>query len=300
VEGCQVAAPVVSRDTNFYYSFLVLSHSKRRAIIAVWDFCRAVDDAVDAPKVDGARAVLGEPALKAELERWRHELDCCFGESEPQTEQGRSLKPQVARFGLPREPFEDLIDGVEMDIGDRRYDTFDDLYQYCLRVASSVGLICIEIFGYQNIGSRDYAITLGVALQLTNIIRDVPTDLTEGRVYLPLEDLKRFGCTDQDLRRGMSSQVHALLEFESQRARGFYRKAREALPSEDATSLVAAQIMGAIYFEILERIQRRNYDVFSVVVRVPRPRRAVIATVVWMRTVLRRVFYGNSTRSRPK
>ena len=280
----------MSRDTNFYYSFLVLSHTKRRAIIAVWDFCRAVDDAVDAPKVDGTRAVLGELALKAELERWRYELHCCFGESEPETEQGRHLKPQVERFGLPREPFEDLIDGVEMDIGNRRYETFDDLYQYCLRVASSVGLICIEIFGYQNIGSRDYAIALGVALQLTNIIRDVPADLTGGRVYLPLEDLKQ----------GMSSQVHALLEFESQRARDFYQKAREALPSEDATSLVAAQIMGAIYFEILERIQRRNYDVFSVVVRVPRPRRAVIATVVWIRTVLRRVFYGDSTRSSPK
>lgn len=290
----------MSRDTNFYYSFLVLSHAKRRAIIAVWDFCRAIDDVVDTPTVDGTRAVLGAPALKVDLVRWRQELDCCFGESDPQTEQGRRLKPQVARFGLPRESFEDLIDGVEMDIGDRRYDTFDDLYQYCLRVASSVGLICIEIFGYRNVGTRDYAIALGVALQLTNIIRDVPTDLTMGRVYLPLEDLKRFGCTNQDLRQGMSSQVHALLEFESQRARGFYRKAREALPPEDATSLLAAQIMGGIYFEILDRIQRRDYDVFSEVVRVPRPRRALIATVVWTRTVLRRVFYGNSTRPSPQ
>lgn len=290
----------MSRDTNFYYSFLVLSHAKRRAIIAVWDFCRAIDNVVDTPTVDGTRAVLGAPALKVDLARWRQELDCCFGESDPQTEQGRRLKPQVARFGLPRESFEDLVDGVEMDIGDRRYETFDDLHQYCLRVASSVGLICIEIFGYHNVGARDYAIALGVALQLTNIIRDVPTDLTMGRVYLPLEDLKRFGCTNQDLRQGMSSQVHALLEFESQRARGFYRKAREALPPEDATSLLAAQIMGGIYFEILDRIQRRDYDVFSEVVRVPRPRRAVIATVVWTRTVLRRVFYGNSTRPSPQ
>ena len=288
----------MSRDTNFYYSFLVLPPAKRRAIIAVWDFCRAVDDAVDAPTVDGAAAVLGVPALKAELARWRHELDCCFGESEPQTEQGRRLKPHVARFSLPREPLEDLIDGVEMDIGDRTYETFDALYQYCLRVASAVGLICIEIFGYRNQGTRDYAVDLGVALQLTNIIRDVPTDLADGRVYLPLEDLNRFGCTVQDLGHGMSPQVHALLEFECQRAHRFYRRASRVLPPEDESSLVAAQIMGAIYLEILERIQRRDYDVFSEVVRVPRPRRAAIAAGVWTRAILRRVF-GLTARADP-
>ena len=289
----------MTRDTNLFYSFLVLPHAKRGAIIAVWDFCRAVDDAVDAPTVDGAAAVVGMPALKAELARWRYELDCCFGESEPRTEQGRRLKPHVARFGLPRQPLEDLVDGVEMDIGDRRYETFDDLYQYCLRVASAVGLICIEIFGYRNEGTCNYAIALGVALQLTNIIRDVPTDLAAGRVYLPLEDLKRFGCTAQDLGHGMSPQVHELLEFECQRARGFYRKARRALPPEDATNLVAAQIMGAIYMEILERIQRRDYDVFSKVVCVPRPRRAVIAAAVWTRTILRRVLGLTTARAEP-
>ena len=279
----------MSRDTNFYYSFLVLPNAKRRAIIAVWDFCRAIDDAVDAPAVGGAEAVPDAAALRTELARWRGELDCCFGESAPQTEQGRHLKPHVARFSLPREPFEDLIDGVEMDVGDRRYESFDDLYQYCLRVASAVGLICIEIFGYRNPSTREYAIALGVALQLTNIIRDVPTDLTGGRVYLPLEDLRRFGCTDQDLGHGMSPRVHDLLECECQRAREFYRKARQVLPPEDAPSLVAAEIMSAIYLEILERIERRDYDVFSDVVRVPRPQRAMIAAVVWVRTLLRRV-----------
>ena len=284
----------MSRDTNFYYSFLVLPNAKRRAIIAVWDFCRAVDDAVDEPAVGGA--VLDAPALRAELARWRGELDRCFGESEPQTEQGRHLKPHVARFGLPREPFDDLIDGVEMDVGDRRYESFDDLYQYCLRVASAVGLICIEIFGYRNEGAREYAIALGVALQLTNIIRDVPTDLTGGRVYLPLEDLRRFACTDQDLDHGMSPQVHALLEFECQRAREFYQKARRVLPPEDAPTLVAAEIMGAIYLEILERIERRDYDVFSEVVRVPRPQRAMIAAAVWIRSILRRVLGMASPR----
>jgi phytoene synthase len=297
VEGRQLAAFAVSRDTNFYYSFLVLPQAKRGAIIAVWDFCRAVDDAVDAPTVDGGAVALGVSALKARLVSWRQELDCCFSESEPRTEEGRHLKPHVSRFGLPRQPFEDLIDGVEMDIGGRRYETFDDLYQYCLRVASAVGLICIEIFEYRSEDTRNYAIALGVALQLTNIIRDVSTDFASGRVYLPLEDLKRFGCTDRDLGCGMSPQVHALLEFECQRAHGFYRRARRALPPEDATNLVAAQIMGAIYLEILERIQQRDYDVFSEVVRVPRPRRVVIAAKVWACTIFRRAFGLTTARA---
>lgn len=281
-----MAASAVSRDTNFYYSFLVLPPAKRRAIVAVWDFCRAVDDAVDAPQERGAGS--DEAALKAVLARWRHEVDCCFGASEPLTEQGRRLKPHVVPFNLPRVPFDDLIDGVAMDVSDRRYETFDDLYQYCLRVASAVGVICIEIFGYRNAASRDYAVALGVALQLTNIIRDIPTDLANGRVYLPLEDLRRFNCSDDDLHEA-SPPVRALLEFECRRARSFYQKARSTLPAEDAISLVAAEIMGGIYLAILEKIEQRNYDVFSDVVRVPRPKRAMIAASVWTRTIARRL-----------
>ncbi len=281
-----MAASAVSRDTNFYYSFLVLPPAKRRAIVAVWDFCRAVDDAVDAPQEGGAGS--DDASLKAVLARWRHEVDCCFSPSEPVTEQGRRLKPHVVPFNLPRVPFDDLIDGVAMDVGDRRYETFEDLYQYCLRVASAVGVICIEIFGYRNAASRDYAVALGVALQLTNIIRDIPTDLANGRVYLPLEDLRRFNCSDDDLREA-SPPVRALLEFECQRARSFYQKSRSTLPAEDVLSLVAAEIMGGIYLAILEKIERRNYDVFSEVVRVPRPKRAMIAASVWTRTIVRRL-----------
>ena len=280
----------MSRDTNFYYSFLVLPSGKRRAIIAVWDFCRAVDDAVDAAPADR-----GQVEHDVELQRWRGELARCFGEDEPATPEGRRLKPFINRFGLPRQPFEDLIDGVGMDVGPRRYETFDDLYDYCLHVASTVGLICIEIFGYRNEGARDYAIALGVALQLTNIIRDVPTDLENGRVYLPMEDLRRFGCDDEDLRAGASDAVRALLAFECERARSFYAKAAGSLPGEDAYRLVAAEIMGAIYMAILERIERRRYDVFSEVVRVPRPRRALIALSMWIRTALRVVLGTQGT-----
>ena len=273
----------VSRDTNFYYSFLVLPPGKRRAIVSVWDFCRAVDDAVDAAPGD-----LAVGQLEDELDRWREELARCFEGQLPRTVEGQSLEPYIRRFDLPRRPFEDLIDGVEMDVGLRRYETIEHLYQYCLRVASAVGLICIQIFGYRNPKARDYAVALGVALQLTNIIRDVSSDLERGRVYLPMEDLRRFRCVDEDLRTGSSESVRALLEFECQRARTFYVKAAATLPLEDATRLVAAEIMGAIYMAILDRIERRRYDVFTEVVRVPRPRRAQIAVSVWARTMLGR------------
>ena len=271
----------MARDTNFYYSFLVLPAEKRRAIVAVWDFCRAVDDAVDCPPADRS----GESPAEA-LSRWRNELAACYGVERPLTTQGRNLKPYIARFALPRRPFEDLIDGVEMDTVTRRYRTFDELYQYCIRVASAVGLLCIEIFGYSDPATREYAVALGVALQLTNIVRDLPTDLGDGRLYLPLEDLERFECTEDDLRAGRSDRVVALVRHECGRAREYYGKAQSVLPYADRRRLVAAEIMGAIYFAILRRVERRSYDVFSEVVRVPRPRRAWIAATVWLRTMV--------------
>jgi phytoene synthase len=286
----------VSRDTSFYYSFLVLPNRKRRAIIAVWDFCRAVDDSVDQSTVARVTTNRTATVLESELAGWRHEVDCFFTEKEPLTVQGRRLKPHVKHFNLPRKSLEDLIEGVEMDIHSRRYETFDELYEYCLRVASSVGLICIEIFGYCNKRAQDYAISLGVALQLTNIIRDLPTDLEAGRLYLPLEDLRRFGCSPEALRQGMSTPVHELIRFECQRARKFYREATQLIPSEDKTNLVAAEIMAAIYFEILKRIERRGCDVFSEVVRVPRHRRAMIATIVWSKTILCSLYTGMTMR----
>ena len=291
----------MSRDTNFYYSFLVLPADKRRAIVAVWDFCRAVDDAVDAPggTSSGSEAGADVESLAAEVGRWRREVACCYGSSDPSTGQGKRLKPHIARFNLPRKPFDDLVDGVEMDIGDRRYETFDDLHEYCLRVASAVGLICIEIFGSRDPGSRDYAVALGVALQLTNIIRDVPVDLANGRVYLPLEDLARFGCTDADLTAGLSPKVRALLKYECSRARHFYDEARSALPAGEATRLVAAKIMGAIYTAILDDIERRDYDVFSTVVRVRRSRRALIAASVWVRTMRRGLVSPSAASVKP-
>jgi phytoene synthase len=281
----------VGRDTNFYYSFLVLPAEKRRAIIAVWDFCRAVDDAVDEAEAGDATV---EQAAHERLEWWRGEVARCFDGGAPESPQGQRLVPFIRRFDLPREPFEALVEGVEMDLGTCRYETFGDLYEYCIRVASAVGLICLNIFGARDPGARQYAIDLGVALQLTNILRDIPGDMAQGRLYVPLEDLRAHGCTEADLSaeaagagQGVrSGAVRSLLRHQAERARDYYRRAARALPRRDRRSLVAAEIMGAIYRALLGRIERNGYDVFSAVVRIPRPRRAVIAAATWARTVL--------------
>jgi phytoene synthase len=176
---------------------------------------------------------------------------------------------------------------MAMDLERSRYDTFDELRQYCLRVASAVGLICVEIFGYRDRQSRDYAIDLGIALQLTNIIRDVAPDLERGRVYIPTEDLRRFGCTEDDLRSGqLSERVRRLIAFQVERARRFYRRADAALPRRDERRLVAARIMGAIYFELLRSIERAGYDVFHRRVRVARSRQAMIAGFTWLKVMV--------------
>lgn len=271
----------MARDTNFYYSFLVLPAAKRSAIVAVWDFCRAVDDAVD--EADPSDA-------PAQVAAWREEVATCFAGGTPRTPQGRALQPLIARFHLPRAAFDALIEGVEMDLRTRRYETFGALYEYCVRVASAVGLMCVEIFGYEDPKARQYASDLGVALQLTNILRDVPEDLARGRVYIPQEDLRRFGVREEDLEAearnaggGVRSQaVRALLAHQAGRAREYYRRAAAALPRRDARRLVAAEIMGAVYFEILRKIERADYDVFSGVIRIPRPLRALIAARTWL------------------
>ncbi|HEX6973267.1 MAG TPA: squalene/phytoene synthase family protein, partial [Vicinamibacterales bacterium] len=229
----------MSRDTNFYYSFLVLPAEKRRAIVAVWDFCRAVDDAVDEA---------GSPAeAVTETARWRRELDAVFNGGGPETPQGRALAPLVRTFNLPRPAFEALIEGVEMDLCPRRYETFAELYEYCIRVASAVGLMCVEIFGYSDKSARQYATELGVALQLTNILRDVPGDFAQGRLYIPLEDLRRHGVEEADIQREIqqagsgvrSSAVKALLRQQGERAREYYARSAATLPRVDARRLVA-------------------------------------------------------------
>jgi 15-cis-phytoene synthase len=269
----------VARDTSFSYSFLVLPGDQRRAIGAVWDFCRAVDDAVD-EEADKTLAA-------AQVESWRAEVKRIFSGETPLTTQGQQLKPFVSMFSLSRQPFDDLVDGVEMDLQRSRYETFDELVGYCRRVASAVGMMCIEVFGCRDSRSRDYAFNLGIALQMTNIIRDIKADLAQDRVYLPQEDLAQFGVTEAMLAAGVVTEpIRHLLAHQCQRARQFFTAARQSMPHGEARKLVAAEIMSGIYFEILHRIERRGYDVFSERVRVPKFDRARIALQIWARSHL--------------
>jgi 15-cis-phytoene synthase len=277
----------MARKTSFYYAFLVLPAEQRRAIVAVWDFCRAVDDAVDETAALAPSRVEGPASSKVEgsmaVQFWRDELARCYAGTQPETVQGQRLQPFVKRLDLPRPAFEDVIDGVAMDLDTTRYQTFPELVEYCRRVASAVGLICIKVFGCRSERSRDYALNLGVALQLTNILRDVKADLARGRVYLPLEDLATYGCTVDDLAAGtMTESIRRVVEFECRRAREFYRRAADILPPEDRKHLVSAEIMRAVYFETLERIERSGYDVFKARARVPRPKQALIAARQWL------------------
>ena len=274
------------RDTNFYYSFVVLPERKRRAIIAVWDFCRAVDDEVD-ERAGELTTEAARRAAAASLAGWRDELAACYEDRQPRTPQGVALAPHVAAFKLPRRPLVDVIDGVEIDLDRPRFRTFDELRDYCLRVASAVGLVCIEIFEYTNPQCRQYATDLGIALQLTNILRDLGGDLAAGRLYLPAEDLARFGVAEDDLRGGHTTgAIRALLAFESKRARDHYQRARRGLPREDARRLAAARIMGAIYLNLLQRIEMSGYEVFGGPIRVPRWRQATIAASTWLSTMI--------------
>lgn len=273
----------MTRKTSFYFSFLVLPGPKRRAVTAVYDLCRAIDDSVDL-EPDPVRAA-------AALDGWRAEVARLFEGQSPQTPQGRQLQPFIRPFNLPREQFEALIEGVAMDLAPRRYSTFADLERYCHRVASAVGLVCAEIFGYREPGVLDYARDLGVALQLTNILRDVVVDARQRRLYLPLEDFERFGCTEADLQAEIdraghgvqSDRVRRLLEHQATRARVFFSRAARMLPREDASQFLAAEIMRAVYWELLIRIEAAQYDVFTRLIRVPRPTQARLALKTWWR-----------------
>jgi 15-cis-phytoene synthase len=241
-------------SSNFYYAFMLLPAERRRALHAVYAFCRFIDDITDGEPTDDPRALLA---------RWREELGNVFGGT-PSRAISRALGDNVGRFGIPRRYFEELIDGVEMDLTQRRYQSFLDLNLYCRRVASAVGLICIEIFGYRNPSTRVYAEQLGIACQLTNIIRDVREDAGRGRIYLPLEDLARFGVTEEEiLNSSYTPRFRSLMEFQATRARKYYCAAEDALCREDRRSMLAAEAMRLIYAALLERIARTNYRVFD-------------------------------------
>jgi phytoene synthase len=267
--------------SNFYYSFFFLPRERREAMYTVYAFCKEVDSAVDEPPAGS------HP--QEELRRWRQELAAAY-HGRPTHPVAISLAEQARRFEIPQELCEELINGVEMDLSTGRYQTFTDLYQYCYRVASVVGLICLRIFGCRAPRATAYAIDLGLAFQLTNILRDLGADARNGRIYLPLEDLARFGYQEADLlAERMTPAYYALMQFECERARDFYGKARQTLqelPTSDRQLLTVAEIMRGVYSRILERIESSNYQVFGPRIRLSSPHRLGVAAAIWLRSRL--------------
>jgi phytoene synthase len=261
--------------SNFYYAFLTLPRARRDALYAVYAFCRTVDDVADLGRDRGAQ--------RTELGRWREEVARCFEPGPPPVHPiARQLAAAVHAYPIPRTALEAIIEGCAMDLERVRYETADDLYPYCYRVASAVGLCCIEIFGYTDPGARDYAVKLGTALQLTNILRDVGADARDGRVYLPQEDLRAFGVAEDDLVAGRyGERFVALMQHQAARARQFYTAAAAAYPIVDARSLIAAQIMGGIYRALLEEIEARRFAVFGERITLPARRKVAIALRCW-------------------
>jgi phytoene synthase len=259
-------------SSNFYYAFMLLPPERRRALYAVYAFCRFVDDVADDESIHDGRTLLA---------RWREELGRVY-DGTPTRGISRALADSAKRFNIPRERFEEVIAAMEMDLTRKRYATFDELRHYCYGAASAVGLICIEIFGYSNPAAKVYAEKLGIACQLTNILRDVKEDAARGRIYLPLEDLARFGVSEDDILRGTySTGFVRLMEFEAARAQDFYREAEAALPREDRSSLLTAEAMRMIYGALLDRIVRSNYRVLDGRVSLPAPLKLYLVGRAW-------------------
>jgi len=258
--------------SNFYFSFFSLPKEKREAITAVYAFCREVDDAVDAP---------GQMDPAAEVAHWREEIAKTY-DGKPSTPLTQSLATAIERFDLSRVYFDGILQGVAMDLDQKRYPTYESLSTYCYHVAGEVGLLCMEIFGYRSERLKGYAVKLGTAFQMTNILRDVGSDADRGRIYLPQDDLKRFGVEESDiLVKRLTPHFRRLMSFEARRARDYYREASVLPTMEERPALRAAEIMRAIYENVLDRIEKRNYDVFNGRVRVPTAMKLWLAAQAW-------------------
>ncbi len=250
------SAEAVARSrSNFYYSFVVLPSEKRRAFCAVYAFMRYCDDISDGNA--------GSEAKRSMLRDWRTQLDAAYSGSVRNNPILPAFRDTVNNFSIPAQYFHWIIDGAEMDLSIAQYETFDHLYKYCYNVASAVGLVCLQIFGFSDERAKKYAEQCGVAFQLTNILRDVKEDAGSGRIYLPLEDLRRFGYTEGELRRGVvDERFRELMRFEAERAREYYAAARNLLPLIEVSSQPALWAMIKIYERILDRIVQQQFDVF--------------------------------------
>ena len=260
--------------SSFYYAFNLLPAEQRDAMNTVYAFCRETDDIVDEGSVDDN--------LKYEkLRKWRIELEkSLYGHSDYQLI--NKLSRTIQKFKIPLEPFFDLLKGMEMDLQQKRYLTFNDLQTYCYHVASTVGLMCIEIFGYRHPSAKDFAINLGIALQLTNILRDVKKDAERGRIYLPKEDLERFNYNESDIFNSTYNEnFQKMMKFQVERAREYFDAATNYLNHEDKKAMFAARGMQHIYYRMLNKIVDADYDVYHKKIHISKVKKVGISLGVW-------------------
>ena len=264
--------------SNLALAFILLPRPKRDAMSALYAFCREVDDVADdeTVQIEKRRFLLSE---------WRADVKRACENQPPQFAVNREFQPVIKQFHLPFELFDDLIKGCEMDLDIKRYENFEALETYCYHVASVVGLLSIEIFGYKNPACRDYAIYLGKALQLTNILRDVKTDAARGRIYLPRSELKKFKVAeDEILNSKYSDRYFSLASSIAGRAKQFYQLAQKTLPPEDRDSMVAAELMGSVFWQLLQKLERGSFDVFGPQpLKLSRPHKLALIFTSWLR-----------------
>jgi phytoene synthase len=264
--------------SNLALAFVLLPKAKRDGMSALYAFCREVDDVADDESLEVERR-------RTELAGWREDLRRAYDNSNPQFAVNRELRPAIQQYQLPFEYFDELLKGVEMDLAIKRYQTYEDLELYCYRVASVVGLLSIEIFGYKNPACKEYAIYLGKALQLTNILRDVRADAERGRIYLPLEEMARYKVKPEEiLRFEYSPRFFDLASNVSARARHFYQLAGRTLPAVDRRSMVAAELMGSVYWRLLRKLEQGRFDVFGPkVTRLNKGQKLFLIFRTWLR-----------------
>jgi phytoene synthase len=267
----------IAKPSNFRFAFSFLPQKKREAIRCIYEFCRHTDDLVDLNQNGDANV---------QLAQWRNEIERCYS--------GTTSNPLLLRLGqvisefrIPKSYLLELVDGVEMDLTHTRYETFDELKGYCYRVASIVGLISMEIFGYTHEATREYAIQLGYALQLTNILRDVASDAAMGRIYLPLEDLKRCEYTEEELLASVyNDRFISLMEYEAGRAREYYTRTHALLERDERATMFPAEIMHGIYSQLLHKMEHGRFDVFRRHYALSSAEKFAIAMKYWLRSIV--------------
>lgn len=266
--------------SNLALAFVLLPKARRDGMSALYAFCREVDDVADHEATPAAQR-------REQLAAWRADVRRACGSETPHFAVNRELQPVIHQYHLPFEHFDALLQGVEMDLDIKRYTDYEQLDLYCYRVASVVGLLSIEVFGYRDPACRDYAVYLGKALQLTNILRDVRADAERDRIYLPLSELARFNISPEEiLRREYSPRFFDLATSVAERARRFYRLARETLPPADRRSMVAAELMGSVYWRLLTKLERQRFNVFGPErTRLSKSRKALLVLRTWCRFV---------------